>query len=168
MSQGQPSFHGNTAYSQIHAVLASLHQQGHREAKDGEQHLDLLVSFWASSKIKAIATAGEEEREYSTQIWHTEACKYFAHKNVTFNKPTPLQRTKPHHKNQNHQKEVLVHTACLHANKRWGTGRKAPRSTEEKSASPVSSLDSTGWLCPADEAPEEYWTLHRSHFSTKC
>lgn len=30
-SQGQPLFHENTAYSQIHTVLASLHQRGHRE-----------------------------------------------------------------------------------------------------------------------------------------
>lgn len=44
-SQGQPLFHENTAYSQIHTVLASLHQQGHREAKDGERCLDLLASF---------------------------------------------------------------------------------------------------------------------------
>jgi len=68
MSQGQPLFHGNTAYSQIDAVLASLNEMGHREAKDGERHMDLLASCWASSNIKAVASAGEEEREYSTQI----------------------------------------------------------------------------------------------------
>lgn len=65
-SQGQPLFHENTSYSQIHTILASLHQQGHREAKDGERCLDLLASFWASSKTKATATAGE-------QIQHTDA-----------------------------------------------------------------------------------------------
>lgn len=57
-SQGQSVFHENTAYSQVHTVLASLHQQGHREANDGERCLDLLASFWVY-KIKAIATAGE-------------------------------------------------------------------------------------------------------------
>lgn len=98
MSQGQPLFHGNNAYSQIHRVLASLHQRGHREAKDGERLLELLASFWASSNIKATAAAGEDNRECGTQIWH----KVSAYKNAVFNKPAPSQCTKTHHGNQNH------------------------------------------------------------------
>lgn len=94
-SQGQPLFHEIIDCCQIHTILASLHQQGNREAKDGERCLDLLASFWASYKTKVIAAAREQKQQ---QICH-KSCKYFACRSVLFNKPISLQLTKPHHRN---------------------------------------------------------------------
>lgn len=73
-----------------------------------------------------------------------------------FNKPISLQLTKPHHGNWNHQRYVMDLKAWLPVKKTkiWETGRKAPQSTTDKSASLFSFLISTGWFHAAGETPE--------------